>query len=217
MPADYPKPPYPSQKQPMPGSTGKMNPRPDHGENSYKGSGKLKGMKAIITGGDSGIGRAVAIAYAREGADLVIAYLDEHDDAHEVKALIEKEGRKAVLVAGDLRDGAHCRSVVERAMETLGGVDILVNNAAHQAAFKDIGDISDEEWRADLRGQHPRDVLPGQGRGAPHEAGQRDHQHGVDQCRHAEPDPARLCHHQGRDPELYRRARTDAGRKRASA
>jgi NAD(P)-dependent dehydrogenase (short-subunit alcohol dehydrogenase family) len=138
---------YPSQKQPMPGSTGKMTPRPDHGENSYKGSGKLKGMKAIITGGDSGIGRAVAIAYAREGADVLIAYLDEHDDAHEVKALVEKEGRKSLLVAGDLRDPAHCRSVVQRAVETLDGVDVLVNNAAHQATFKDIGDISDEEWQ----------------------------------------------------------------------
>src|SRR5256714_9616649 len=102
--AEYPQPPYPSQKQPMPGSTGKMNPRPDHGEESYKGSGRLKGLKAIITGGDSGIGRAVAIAYAREGADVLIAYLDEHDDAHEVKALVEKEGRRSVLVAGDLRE-----------------------------------------------------------------------------------------------------------------
>ena len=144
---EYPQPPYPSQKQPMPGSTGKMQPRPDHGENSYRGSGKLKGMKAIITGGDSGIGRAVAIAYAREGADVLIAYLDEHDDAHEVKALVEKEGRKSLLVAGDLRNPAHCRAVVQRAVEALGGVDILVNNAAHQAAFKDIADISDEEWQ----------------------------------------------------------------------
>ncbi len=143
----YPQPPYPSPKQPMPGTTGKMDPRPDHGEDSYKGSGKLKGMKAIITGGDSGIGRAVAIAYAREGADVLIAYLNEHDDAHEVKALIEKEGRKALLVAGDVQEPAHCRDIVQRAVETLGGVDILVNNAAHQASFKDIGDISDEEWQ----------------------------------------------------------------------
>jgi NAD(P)-dependent dehydrogenase (short-subunit alcohol dehydrogenase family) len=144
---DYQKPPYPTQRQPMPGSTAKMNPRPDHGETSYKGSGKLAGKKAIITGGDSGIGRAVAIAYAREGADILIAYLDEHDDAHEVKALIEQEGRKAVLFAGDLRSPKHCRFVVEHAVEVLGGIDILVNNAAHQATFKDIGDISDEEWQ----------------------------------------------------------------------
>jgi NAD(P)-dependent dehydrogenase (short-subunit alcohol dehydrogenase family) len=144
---DYPKPPYPAQRQPMPGSTTKMDPRPDHGETSYKGSGKLAGKKAVITGGDSGIGRAVAIAYAREGADILIAYLDEHDDAHEVKALIEKEGRKAVLVAGDLRTPQHCRSVIQRAVDALGGIDILVNNAAHQATFKDIGDITDEEWQ----------------------------------------------------------------------
>jgi NAD(P)-dependent dehydrogenase (short-subunit alcohol dehydrogenase family) len=144
---DYPKPPYPSQRQPMPGSTAKMDPRPDHGETSYRGSGRLKDKRAIITGGDSGIGRAVAIAFAREGADILIAYLEESDDAKEVAALIEKEGRKAVLVEGDLRSADHCRKVVDRAVRELGGVDILVNNAAHQATFKDLGDISDEEWR----------------------------------------------------------------------
>ena len=146
MPISYPKPPYPRQKQPMPGLTSRMDPRPDHGETSYKGSGRLQGMKAVITGGDSGIGRAVAVAYAREGADILIAYLSENDDADEVKALIEEEGRKAVLVAGDLQNPDHCRSVIKRAVEELGGIDILVNNAAHQATFKDIGDISDEEW-----------------------------------------------------------------------
>lgn len=147
MPSEHPKPPFPTQKQPMPGSTNKMDPRPDHGEESYKGSGRLTGLKAIITGGDSGIGRAVAIAYAREGADIVIAYLSENDDAQEVKALVEKEGRKAVLISGDIRDPQHCRTIVKRAVAELGGVDILVNNAAHQATFKDIGDISDEEWQ----------------------------------------------------------------------
>jgi NAD(P)-dependent dehydrogenase (short-subunit alcohol dehydrogenase family) len=144
---DYPKPPYPSQKQPMPGSTAQMAPRPDHGETSYKGAGRLNGKRAIITGGDSGIGRAVAIAFAREGADILIAYLDEHDDAKETAALVAAEGRKAVLVEGDLRSAEHCRKVVDRAVLDLGGVDILVNNAAHQATFKDLGDISDEEWR----------------------------------------------------------------------
>ena len=146
MSIDYPKPPYPSQKQPMPGSTAKMDPRPDHGETSYKGSGRLKGLKAVITGGDSGIGRAVAIAYAREGADVLISYLSEKEDAEEVKALIEEEGRKAVLISGDIQDPDHCRTVIEKAVDELGGIDILVNNAAHQATFKDIGDISDEEW-----------------------------------------------------------------------
>ncbi|KIZ40677.1 MULTISPECIES: SDR family oxidoreductase [Rhodopseudomonas] len=143
----HPTPPFPAQKQVMPGATDKMDPKPDHGEESYKGSGKLKGLKAIITGGDSGIGRAVAIAYAREGADILIGYLSENDDAKAVKTLVEKEGRKAVLVSGDIRDPEHCREIAKRAVDELGGIDILVNNAAHQATFKDIGDISDEEWR----------------------------------------------------------------------
>ena len=145
---DFPKPPFPLQKQPMPGLTRKMDPRPDHGEESYRGSGRLTGLKAIITGGDSGIGRAVAIAYAREGADLAIAYLDEDEDATEVKSLIEREGRKAILIPGDVRDPEHCRGIVRRSVDELGGIDILVNNAAHQATFKDIGDISDEEWQS---------------------------------------------------------------------
>jgi NAD(P)-dependent dehydrogenase (short-subunit alcohol dehydrogenase family) len=151
MTPDYPKPPFPAQKQPMPGSTDAMQPRPDHGETSYKGSGKLKGMKAVITGGDSGIGRAVAIAFAREGADVLIAFLNETEEANEVKKLVEKEGRKAVLVAGDLQDAKHCREVIKKAVDDLGGIDILVNNAAHQATFKDIGDISDEEWEKTFR------------------------------------------------------------------
>jgi len=146
MTPDYPKPPFASQRQPMPGTTGAMQPRPDHGEKTYKGCGRLKGLKAVITGGDSGIGRAVAIAYAREGADILIAYLNEHEDANEVKQLVEQEGRNAVLVPGDLKDPQHCREAIKRAIDDLGGVDILVNNAAHQATFKDIGDISDEEW-----------------------------------------------------------------------
>jgi NAD(P)-dependent dehydrogenase (short-subunit alcohol dehydrogenase family) len=140
-------PPFPAQRQSMPGTTSKMDPRPDHGESRYKGAGRLNGLRAIITGGDSGIGRAVAIAFAREGADLLIAYLNESDDAHEVKSLIEKEGRKAVLVAGDLRKASHCKAIVRRAIDEFGCLDILVNNAAHQATFEDIGDISEDEWR----------------------------------------------------------------------
>lgn len=143
----YQEPPYPSQRQQMPGATDQMTPRPDHGERSYKGSGKLTGKVAIITGGDSGIGRAVAIAYAREGADLLIAYLSEDEDAQQVKAVVEAEGRKAVLVPGDLSRPDHCRNVVARAVEEFGAIDILVNNAAHQATFQDIGEISDEEWQ----------------------------------------------------------------------
>jgi NAD(P)-dependent dehydrogenase (short-subunit alcohol dehydrogenase family) len=151
MTTDYPKPPFPSQKQPIPGATDAMQPRPDHGEDTYKGSGRLKGMKAVITGGDSGIGRAVAIAYAREGADILIAFLNETAEANEVKKLVEKEGRKAVLAAGDLQDARHCREVIQKAVDELGGIDILVNNAAHQATFKDIADISDEEWEMTFR------------------------------------------------------------------
>ncbi|MEB3046799.1 SDR family oxidoreductase [Rhizobium mulingense] len=143
---NYPTPPFPSQKQPMPGFTAQMDPVPDHGEKSYRGSERLKGKRAIITGGDSGIGRAVAIAYAREGADLVISYLDEDEDADETKRLVEQAGRKAVLVSGDIQDPAHCRQIVETAVKELGGIDILVNNAAHQASFKSIDEISDEEW-----------------------------------------------------------------------
>ncbi|NEJ12636.1 SDR family oxidoreductase [Rhizobium leguminosarum] len=143
---NYPTPPFPSQKQPMPGFTAQMDPIPDHGEESYRGADRLKGKRAIITGGDSGIGRAVAIAYAREGADLVISYLDEDEDADETKRLVEQAGRKAVLVSGDIQDPAHCRQIVETAVKELGGIDILVNNAAHQASFKSSDEISDEEW-----------------------------------------------------------------------
>ena len=130
----------------MPGSTKAMDPTPDHGERSYKGSGRLAGKKAIITGGDSGIGRAIAIAYAREGADLLIAYLNEGRGCERTKRLVEESSRKAVLVSGDIQDARHCRMIVDKAVAELGGIDILVNNAAHQASFKEIEEISDEEW-----------------------------------------------------------------------
>jgi hypothetical protein len=141
-----PKPAFPKQQQGMPGTTAEMQPVPDHGEESYKGSGKLTGKKAVITGADSGIGRAVAIAFAREGADVLIAYLNEDKDAEESKRWVEEAGRKAVLVKGDIQTPAHCRKIVDAALAEFGGIDILVNNAAHQASFKDIGDISDDEW-----------------------------------------------------------------------
>ena len=148
---DHPKPPFPKQKQPMPGKTKAMLPVPDHGENSYRGSDKLAGKRALITGADSGIGRAVAIAYAREGADVLLSYLDEHEDAAEAQRLVEAAGRKAVLCAGDIQHAGHCRKLVQKAVDELGGLDILVNNAAHQASFKEIGDISDEEWELTFR------------------------------------------------------------------
>src|SRR5450755_3444889 len=123
----YPQPPFPSQSQPWPGLVSKMQPRPDHGETSYRGSGRLAGRKALITGGDSGMGRAAAIAYAREGADVVINYLPtEEPDAQEVIALIIAEGRKGIAVPGDLREEAFCQKLVEQAVQALGGLDIIV-------------------------------------------------------------------------------------------
>ena len=144
---DYPTPPYPEQQQPIPGRTDAMDPRPDHGEDSYVGSGLLDGRAAIVTGGDSGIGRAVALAFAREGADVLIAYLDEQDDAEETRRLVEDAGRRAVLVPGDLSDPDHARAVVAKAAESFGRIDVLVNNAAHQQTFEALEDISDGEWQ----------------------------------------------------------------------
>jgi len=142
-----PTPPQPEQQQPMPGTTDAMTPRPDHGEESYVGHDRLAGKKAVITGGDSGIGRAVALAFAREGADVLISYLNEDEDAQETARLVESAGRKAVAMSGDLSDPAHCRAVIAKAMEELGGIDVLVSNAAHQASFDTLEDVSDEEWR----------------------------------------------------------------------
>jgi NAD(P)-dependent dehydrogenase (short-subunit alcohol dehydrogenase family) len=148
----YPKPPFEKQSQPFPGLAGKMNPKPDHGETSYKGSGRLAGMRALITGGDSGMGRAAAIAYAREGADVAINYLpDEEPDAREVIALIEKEGRKGVALTGDLRDEAFCEKLVEDAVKALGGLDILVNNAGRQQQAASISDITTEAFDATMK------------------------------------------------------------------
>ncbi|WP_255568005.1 SDR family oxidoreductase [Brevundimonas sp. PAMC22021] len=150
--ADYPKPPFPVQTQPWPGLASRMNPRPDHGETSYRGSGRLQGKRALITGGDSGIGRAAAIAYAREGADVVINHLpQEEPDAREVIELIRAEGRKGVSIPGDLRDEAFCQQLVERAARELGGLDILVNNAARQQTRPTIGDISSEDFDATIK------------------------------------------------------------------
>ena len=148
---EFPKPPYVAQQQTPPGLTGEMQPVPDHGEHSYNGSGRLQGKRALITGGDSGLGRAVAIAYAREGADIAISYLSEDQDALDTAQLVRDAGRKAVLIANDLQDAEQCRAVAEQALAELGGVDILINNAAHQATFKNIEDISDEEWDLTFR------------------------------------------------------------------
>lgn len=136
----------PAQQQSPPGTTAEMTPRPDHGEHSYRGSGKLAGKAALITGADSGIGRAVAIAYAREGADVLISYLDEHEDAEETRRWVEEAGRRAVVVPGDVAEPAHCRALVARAVEEFGRLDVLVNNAAFQMSHETIEEIPDEEW-----------------------------------------------------------------------
>jgi NAD(P)-dependent dehydrogenase (short-subunit alcohol dehydrogenase family) len=137
---------FPDQQQPVPGIQAQMEPVPDCGEQSYRGSGKLTGKKAVITGGDSGIGRAVAIAFAREGADVLISYLSEDEDANEVARLVEEAGRKCVLVSGDLSDPKHCRDVISRAVGEFGNIDVLVNNAAYQMTHESLDEISDEEW-----------------------------------------------------------------------
>ena len=148
----YPHPPFKRQSQPWPGLASKMDPKPDHGETSYRGSGRLMGRKALITGGDSGMGRAAAIAYAREGADVAINYFpDEEPDAQEVIKLIKKEGRKGLAIPGDLREEAFCQKLVREAVEGLGGLDIMVCNAGRQQAHDSILDISTEDFDATMK------------------------------------------------------------------
>jgi NAD(P)-dependent dehydrogenase (short-subunit alcohol dehydrogenase family) len=148
----YPKPPFKEQTQPWPGLAGKMSPKPDHGETSYRGSGRLAGRKALITGGDSGMGRAAAIAYAREGADVAINYFpSEEPDAREVIELIQEEGRKGVAIPGDLREEAFCQRLVAEAVEKLGGLDIVVCNAGRQHSRASILDISSEDFDATMK------------------------------------------------------------------
>jgi NAD(P)-dependent dehydrogenase (short-subunit alcohol dehydrogenase family) len=136
----------PRQQQSPPGYTAEMDPTPDHGEQSYRGSGRLAGKTTVITGADSGIGRAVAIAYAREGADVLISYLSEEDDARETAKWVEEAGRKAVLVPGDLADPAHCRAVIDRAVQEFGRIDVLVLNAAFQMTYESVEEVPDDEW-----------------------------------------------------------------------
>src|ERR1051326_4883822 len=136
----------PEQQQEPPGTERQMDPVPDHGEQSYRGSGRLAGKAAVVTGADSGIGKAVAIAFAREGADVVISYLDEHEDAEDTRKWVEDAGRAAIMVPGDLTNAANCRTVIDRAVQEFGRIDILVSNAAFQATHQDLTEISDEEW-----------------------------------------------------------------------
>lgn len=146
-----PEPPQPSQQQEPPGLESEIDPKPDYGEESYKGSGKLKGKAAVITGGDSGIGRAVALAFAREGADVLISYLSEESDAEETARVVEAAGRKCVTVAGDISEEAHCRAIINRAVKEFGKVDVLVNNAAFQMTRESIEEISSEEFDRTLK------------------------------------------------------------------
>lgn len=141
----YPQPPYPDQKQPVPGYESELTPKADHGEESYKGSGKLEGKKAVITGGDSGIGRAVAIAFAREGADVLISYLEEDEDAEETAKYIREAGRDAILMPGDISNEEHCKNIIERAVDEFGQLDILVNNAAYQMSHESLQELTTEE------------------------------------------------------------------------
>lgn len=143
---DYPRPPFPKQPQQDPGLTNAMDPRPDHGEESYVGNRRLVDKKVLITGGDSGIGRAVALAFAREGADLVVSYLSEHEDAAETLRLVEAAGRRCLTIPGDIAAAAHCRSLVEKTVSAFGRIDVLVNNAAHQSTITTIDELADEEW-----------------------------------------------------------------------
>lgn len=147
----YPRPPFPRQSQELPGGDDLLDPKPDHGEESYVGDGRLAGLATIVTGADSGIGKAVALAYAREGADVLIAFLDEGEDARKTVELIEAEGRRALAVPGDLQDEAHCRRVVEQARDEFGRVDVLVNNAAFQERRESIEEIPTDEWEKTLR------------------------------------------------------------------
>ena len=149
----HPQPPFPKQDQSVPGTEDKLIPHADHGEKSYKGSGKLVGKTAVITGGDSGIGRAVAIAFAREGADVLISYLDDSEDkdANITAEYVEAAGQKAVLIKGDIQQEAHCKHIIETAVKEFGRLDILVNNAAFQMARQSLGDISSQEWDRTFR------------------------------------------------------------------
>jgi len=148
------KPPYPEQEQTAPGLEAEMDPRPDYGEQSYQGSGRLTDRVALITGGDSGIGRAIALAFAREGADVVVSYLEEHKDAEETTRVVEESGRKAIAIAGDISEPDHCHALVERTVAELGRIDILVNNAAWQSkheSFLEIGaDDVEQAFRTNL-------------------------------------------------------------------
>ena len=201
----FPKPPFKAQPQSIPGRSDKMEPKPDYGETTYRGSNRLKDKKAVITGADSGIGRAVALAFAREGADVLVSYLDEHDDANETKRLVEEAGRKCVLVPGDVSTSDHCRKIVKRAVDEFGGIDVLVNNAAHQMSFNAIEEISDEEWER-RSPRISRHVLHRKISSHAHARRLVHHQHGIGERRCSQSSSLGLRHHKRSDSEFHRRA-----------
>jgi NAD(P)-dependent dehydrogenase (short-subunit alcohol dehydrogenase family) len=192
-----PTPPFPEQKQQPPGREADMRPLADHGEDSYVGHGRLEGKVALITGGDSGIGRAVAIAFAREGADILVSYWKEDEDAAATSALVGDAGRRCLIVPGDIGDRAHCRALVDRAVGELGRLDVLINNAALPDELRLVS--GDPRRRAGVRVPHQRagDVPPLPGGGPDDGAGLHDHQHDVDPGPAAEPAAAALRDHQG--------------------
>jgi hypothetical protein len=204
------KPPHEKQeKVPVPGKESQMNPKPDHGEESYRGLGRLKDKVALITGSDSGIGRATAIAYAREGADVCIGYLNEEEDARETERWVKEAGRKALLLPGDVRDEEHCRQMIEQTFKQFGKLDVLINNAAFQMTHESIEEFSTEEFDRTFKNQRLRDVLALQVRHTAHGAGERHHQHSVYSKFRPEPESTCLCVHKRRNCEFHQRLGED--------
>ena len=228
----YPKPPFPSQRQELPGRDSLLDPLPDHGEASYVGHGLLKGLATIVTGADSGIGKAVALAFAREGADVVIAYLDAHDDAQQTIDLVEAEGRRAVVVPGDLQDEQHCRRIVEQTQDELGRIDVLVNNAAYQQRIRGRQGRLDRGMGTHAADEPDCDILDVPGGREDDEARRIDHQRQLHSGARSLPEPPGLRDDQGwarhvlpgdlrhagqaRDPRECRRSGTglDSARRR---
>jgi hypothetical protein len=201
-----PKPPFDEPKQAPPGHSKDMRQKPDYGEQSYRGFGRLKGRKALVTGADSGIGRAVALAFAREGADVLISYLNEHDDARETERLVREAGRKAVTVSGSIEDVRHCEELVRRTEKEFGGIDLLVNNAAFQMTHESIEELTPQEWEKTFRTNNPRDVLPHPGRATEYARGQHDNQHRFRASLPAQPDVVGVRQHQGRHRYVHQSA-----------
>jgi len=206
----YPKPPFETQPQAQPGQTTAMTPQPDHGEQSYRGSGKLEGKVAIITGADSGIGRAVAIAFAREGADLVLSYLDEQEDADETARWVTKAGRKVTLIPGDISDANHASSLVTKAVEAHGHVDVIVNNAAYQNPVDSIDEITVEDWNKHFAvNVHSMfyiikaAVLHHQSCGSTSQAGRINNQYGIHECQKTGRPTASLLRYEGGNHEPH--------------